>query len=205
MKHIDLLIERYPALIACRSAIEAACDTLIAMYRNDGKVLLCGNGGSAADSEHISGELLKGFLSKRPLMPEEVSALDPMIREKLQRGIAAVPLTSLSAISTAFSNDVDPDLVFAQLVFALGRKHDVFWGMSTSGNAKNVAAAAKTAKEMGMVTIGLTGASGGKLAEICDITVKAPASETYQIQELHLPIYHAICAEVEEVLFGGEK
>jgi len=205
MKHIDLLIKRYPALRVCRADIELAVGAIVSMHRDGGKLLLCGNGGSAADCEHISGELLKGFLSKRSLADDELKGLDPDIREGLQCGVAAIPLPSLSALSTAFSNDESPENTFAQLVFALGAEGDLFFGISTSGNAENVCRAASVARTMSIKTVALTGESGGKLAGICDVGICVPENETFKIQELHLPIYHAICAEVEEILFGGNK
>lgn len=200
MDYVLDTVKRYPVLEACRDDIQAAVDAIVNMYESGSKLLLCGNGGSAADSEHISGELLKGFLKKRPYSQGELE-LDDEILSKLQKGISAIPLTSLSASLTAFNNDVDPDLNYAQLVQALGRMGDVFMGISTSGNAKNVAYAAKTANAVGMLTIGLTGEKGGLLKEICDITIRVPENETYKIQELHLPVYHAICAQVEEEIF----
>ena len=205
MKHIDLLIKRYPALRVCRTDIELAVGAIVSMHRNGGKLLLCGNGGSAADCEHISGELLKGFLSKRPLADDELKGLDPDIRDGLQCGVAAIPLPSLSALSTAFSNDESPENTFAQLVFTLGAAGDVFFGISTSGNAENVCRAASVARTMGIKTVALTGESGGKLAGICDVAICAPENETFMIQELHLPIYHAICTEIEQILFGGQN
>lgn len=202
MKHIDLLIERYPALEPCRESIEAAVKMIVDMHLHAGTLLICGNGGSAADCEHISGELLKGFLKKRPLNSDQAAGLPEDIAAKLQGGIRAIPLTSLSALSTAFSNDVDPELIYAQLVYAYGTESCVFLGLSTSGNAKNVCAAAKVARAKGMKTISMTGERGGKLAELCDVAIKVPETETYKVQELHLPVYHAICAEVEEIIFG---
>lgn len=201
MKHIDLLMERYPSLEVCRADIVDAVQTIIDMHKKGGALLICGNGGSSADAEHISGELLKGFLKKRPLSDSESASLPDAIAQGLQGGIRAIPLTSLTALGTAFSNDVDAELVYAQLVWALGDGNSVFLGISTSGNAKNVSSAALVAKAKGLKTIGLTGVGGGKLAEICDICIKAPECETYKIQELHLPIYHAICAQVEEEFF----
>ena len=144
---------------------------------------------------------MKGFLKKRPLSDSERASLPDAIAQGLQGGIRAIPLTSLTALGTAFSNDVDAELVYAQLVWALGDGNSVFLGISTSGNAKNVSSAALVAKAKGIKTIGLTGVGGGKLAEICDTCIKAPEYETYKIQELHLPIYHAICAQVEEEFF----
>jgi D-sedoheptulose 7-phosphate isomerase len=201
MNYVLDTVKRYPVLEPCKDDIQAAVDAIVNMYESGSKLLLCGNGGSAADSEHISGEFLKGFLKKRPYALGEL-ALEDEILSKLQKGIPAIPLTSLSASLTAFNNDVDPCLNYAQLVQALGGTGDVFMGISTSGNAKNVAYAAKTANAMGMLTIGLTGGKGGILKEICNITICVPESETYKIQELHLPVYHAICAQVEEIIFG---
>ena len=202
MRHVDLLIERYPALGVCREDIENSVKAILEMYHAGGKLLLCGNGGSCADCEHISGELLKGFLLARKPLPEEIEGLDESIASSLQRGIPAIPLTSLTAVSTAFANDVAPANIFAQLVFALGGKSDVFFGISTSGNSGNVLAAAKTAKVRGLKTIAMTGMKGGKLNDVADICIKVPECETFKVQELHLPVYHAICAEVEEALFG---
>ena len=204
MNYLDNLIVRYPELAPLREKIGAAIDMIIESYKNGGKVLLCGNGGSAADSEHISGELLKGFMELRRPEGDELAALTEALGEdavKLQRGVAAVPLTSLSASLSAFANDVDPELVFAQLTYALGKKGDVLICLSTSGNSKNVVKAAKVAKALGIKTIGMSGEGGGAFSSICDITVNAPSRETYKVQEYHLPIYHAICAEVERILF----
>ena len=204
MKHVDMLINRYPILAECREEIEKVIEGIVSMHENGGTLLLCGNGGSAADSEHISGELLKGFLLKRPLTESEKRGISKDVAEKLQGGIKAIPLTALSALGTAFSNDVDADLVYAQLVSVLGGKNDVFLGISTSGNAKNVCAAAEVARARGMLTVALTGACGGRLAGLCDVAVKVSETETYKVQELHLPVYHAICAEVERIVFGGQ-
>lgn len=201
MNQIEKIINENPALAPCRAAMEQIVSAIVTMHRAGGKLLLCGNGGSASDCEHISGELLKGFLSKRPI-GNELPTLDGDIRAKLQRGIGAVPLPSLSALSTAFSNDVDPMLTFAQGVYALGQKGDVVLGLSTSGNAKNVVAALKVAKAMGLTTVAMTGESGGEMKKIADITLCVPETETYKVQQLHLPAYHAICAEAERILFG---
>lgn len=198
---IDKIVNETPALLPCREVMEKIAQKIVKMHRAGGKLLLCGNGGSASDCEHISGELLKGFLSKRPLCEDELSGLDGEIRAKLQRGIGAVPLTSLSALSTAFANDVEPSLIFAQSVFALGQKNDILLGLSTSGNSKNVVAALKVAKAMGIFTVAMTGESGGEMKKIADLTLAVPETETYKVQQLHLPAYHAICAEVERLLF----
>ena len=205
MEQINILIKRYPALLAYKNEIEATVNCIVSMHQNGGKLLLCGNGGSAADCEHISGELLKGFLLPRPLRTDQLCGIEEPIRLSLQQGIAAIPLPSFIALNTAFSNDVSPENAFAQLVFALGKSNDVLLCISTSGNAKNVCNAAKTAKALGIKTVALTGASGGELSKLCDIKIKAPEYDTFKIQELHLPIYHAICAEVEEILYGGRK
>lgn len=203
MNYIENAIERYPALSACRKEIALATDMLVSAYRAGGKILLLGNGGSAADAEHISGELLKGFMSKRPLTAEERETLAPLdeVADKLQRGIPAIPIASLSSVLTAFANDVDPELVYAQLVFALARGEDLVIGLSTSGNSKNVVEAIKVAKALGIKTVAMTGESGGALGELADVVIKAPARETYKVQEYHLPIYHAICAEAERLIF----
>lgn len=206
---INELINRYPSLSVCREDVEKAVNAIISSYENGGKLILCGNGGSCADCDHISGELLKGFLKKRPLTPEQKAkmrencpALTENELELLQGGLPAVSLPSLSALNSAFCNDVDPQLIYAQSTLALGRPGDVMIAISTSGNALNVASAARVAKGIGMTVIGLTGKNGGKLRELCDICIIAPENETYKIQELHLPIYHVICAMVEEHFFN---
>lgn len=201
MKYVNELIERYPALAAVKEPLADAILAVDRMALTGRKLLLCGNGGSAADCEHISGELLKGFLKKRPYKESELPGLDPAVKDKLQKSIPAIPLTSLSASLTAFANDVDPALSYAQLVQALGQKGDVLIGLSTSGNAKNVCFAAETARALGMTVIALTGAGGGRLATLADIAIRVPETETFKIQELHLPVYHALCAQCEEDLF----
>ena len=209
MKHLELLIERYPALAVCESEIKRAIEEIIACYEKGGKLLLCGNGGSCADCDHIVGELMKGFLKKRPLdeskkaeMREKCAELDDATLSKLQSGLGAISLPSITALGSAFNNDVDPELTYAQATLALGKAGDVFIGLSTSGNAKNVAAAARVAKGLGMTVIGMSGEGGGKLAALSDIAIRVPESETFKIQELHLPVYHAICAEVEEYFYS---
>ena len=203
MNYVKNMTDRYPALAVCEREVALAAEAVVECYNKGGKVLILGNGGSAADAEHISGELLKGFLSKRPVTVDERERLSPLgdAADKLQRGIPAIPLTSLSSLLSAYANDVDPELVYAQLVFALGREYDLVIGLSTSGNSKNVVAALKTAKALGIKTVAMTGESGGALADIADIVIKAPACETYKVQEYHLPIYHAICAEAERIIF----
>lgn len=194
MKHIDTLISRYPVLAPLRESIVQAVKMIEDMHFSGGKLLLCGNGGSAADCEHISGELLKGFLLPRP---QHIGGF-----EKLQGGIAAIPLPSLSALISAFSNDVAPELVYAQLTNVLAAENDVLFCISTSGNSKNVVLAARLAKIKNIKTIALTGRDGGELKQLCTACICVPETETFKVQELHLPIYHAICAQCEEDIFG---
>lgn len=202
------LLMRYPCLEAVIDSIDAAAQMMVDTYKNGGTVLVCGNGGSCADSDHIVGELMKGFLSLRPMSEEQKSSmadiLDEDILAKLQRGIPAISLPAQSAVISAYANDVDPELVYAQLVFGYGKKQDMLIGLSTSGNSKNVVAAAKVARAMGIKTLALTGARDSRLSELCDVTVKAPEIETFKVQELHLPIYHYLCAYVEKYLVGGK-
>lgn len=209
MKHLDRLIERYPQLAVCREDIVAAYDILEECYSRDHKLLIAGNGGSAADSEHIAGELMKRFKVPRPVTPEfaeKLKEIDPVRGEKLarnlERSLMAIPLVAHEALSTAYINDVDGLGVFAQQLFGFGRQGDVFLGISTSGNSKNVMAATIVARAMGIRVIGLTGARGGELAQVADVAVRVPETETYMIQELHLPIYHCWCLMLEEKFFG---
>lgn len=203
--YIEELCVRYPELNPLKDKIKCAVDIMLMSYNSGGKILICGNGGSAADAEHISGELLKGFILKRIPDEEDLERLSSVLGEdskKLQRGVPAIPLTSLSSVLSAYANDVDPSLVFAQLAYALGRQGDVLICISTSGNSTNVVKAASAARALGISTVALTGEGGGKLGGICDITLNVPATETYNVQEYHLPLYHAICAEIENVLFN---
>lgn len=204
MKYVDELVKRYPALADIKSEVEGAVLALVDTYRKGGKVLIAGNGGSAADAEHISGELLKGFITKRTPDAKELSLLSDALGDDaslLQRGVPAIPLSSLTSSLSAFANDVSPSLVYAQLVYALGKSNDTLICLSTSGNSENVVLAARVARSLGITTVSLTGKSGGKLLEICDVAIKAPEIETFKVQEMHLPIYHAICADVEDILF----
>ena len=187
----------------CEQAIRDAIDAITEMYANGAKLLLCGNGGSAADCSHIAGELLKGFLLKRPIpeLDNAVSADFPQCKS-LQRGICAISLPDQGAVLSAYANDEDADMVYAQLVYAMHGEGDLFLGLSTSGNSANVLLAARCAKNLGLKTIAMTGQHGGKLASVCDIVIAVPATETYLVQEYHLPVYHAICAQAEEILFG---
>jgi len=208
-KILDDLLQGNPPLTVCRQDIENAFLILQRAFDAGGKLLVCGNGGSAADSEHIVGELMKGFKLKRSLPKEQRDKLYAAFAEDgqylagyLQGALPAVSLVSQSALAYAFINDVAPDMVFAQQVFGYGRPGDVLFGLSTSGSARNVVNAVKVAKAFGLATVGLTGESGGDMCALCDVTVRAPASETYRIQECHLPMYHALCAMVEEEMFG---
>lgn len=205
---LELLIKRYPALSECKESIKTATDLIISCYEKGGKLLLCGNGGSCADCDHIVGELMKGFLKRRPLgenekaeMKKASPCLDDELLYKLQSGLPAISLPSLAALNSAFCNDVDPELIYAQSTLALGKRGDVLIAMSTSGNSKNVCAAVKVAKGIGMTVIGFSGRSGGKLNELCDVCIRVPEDETFKIQEYHLPVYHTICAEVEDHFF----
>ena len=201
---LDELIKRYPILERVREDIDVVYGILERCYENGGKLLIAGNGGSAADAEHIVGELMKGFVKRRPVTEEMKEALekaDPVrgkeLSEKLQGGLPAIALVDHAALSTAFANDVDGMLSYAQQVNGYGKPGDVFLGISTSGNAENVMYAAVTAKAKGMKVVGLTGKDGGKLAGIADAAVIVPEMETYKIQELHLPVYHALCLMME--------
>ena len=203
------LWNRYPVLKACKGEIGAAKRAWIACFAAGGKLLLCGNGGSCADCDHITGELLKGFLQKRPLTKEQKTAMrerSPQLDEqtlcRLQQGLPAVSLCALTALNTAFCNDVDPELLYAQGVLALAGERDVLLAISTSGNAKNVVQAAKVAKGLGATVVALTGADGGALRALADVCICVPERETYRVQELHLPVYHALCAAVESHCFG---
>lgn len=206
---LNELMERYPALGACREQIELADKMIIDTYENGGKLMVCGNGGSCADSEHIVGELMKGFLSLRHLDEDykaELKAANPELEDdmlsKLQGALPAIALTGHTGLTTAYSNDVDPSMIFAQQLFGLGNCGDVFIGITTSGNSTNVVKAAQLAKALGIKVIGLTGAKGGKLREISDVCICAPETETFKVQELHLPIYHFLCASAEKHFFG---
>lgn len=208
-KHVNLLLARYPKLEAIEKDIIAAYFILEECYLRDGKLLIAGNGGSAADAEHIAGELMKQFKTPRPVEPsfaEKLKSIDPVrgkdLARNLERGLMAIPLVAHEALSTAYINDVDGQGVFAQQLFGFGRSGDVFLGISTSGNSKNIMSASVVARAAGIKIIGLTGADGGELAKVSDIAVKVPEIETYMIQELHLPVYHCWCLMLEDRFFG---
>ena len=194
-----MLYEKYTALEECREDIEKALELILHTYQNGGKVLVCGNGGSAADSEHIVGELMKGFLLKRPVTDER---LPERLRMGLQGSLPAISLPSQCAILSAFINDVDPEMMYAQLVYGYAKENDLVIGLSTSGNSKNVVNAIEVAKCLGVKTLSLTGSKESKMSELSDVTIRVPETETYKVQEYHLPVYHYLCAEVERILFG---
>ena len=209
MAHLDLLMERYPILQPCKEDILNAYRLLEEAYRTSHKLLVAGNGGSAADSEHIVGELMKGFkLSRNPdenfkkRLLEADKELGAVLAENLQGALSAIALDGHPALSTAYMNDCEPLLGFAQQVNGYGKKGDIFLGISTSGNSKNILYASVTARAKEMKVIGLTGKKDSKLAEKADICIQVPETETYMIQELHLPVYHCLCLMLEEKFYG---
>lgn len=206
---MNTLLKRYPALEGCRQDMEAALEMLYATYQEGGKILVCGNGGSCADSEHIVGELMKSFMLPRPMTSQEADRLTALypadasaMIAALQRSIPAISLPSQVGVSTAYNNDVDPSMVYAQLVYGYPGTADTVIGLSTSGNSANVVNAMKVAKFCGKRTLALTGERESKLSALCDITIRVPATETYQVQEYHLPVYHYLCAALEKRIFG---
>ena len=201
MNDIDHLCQRLPSLENCQDSIQQATDLLIQSFQQGNKLLLCGNGGSAADCEHIAGELIKRFSAPRPLPSELSDLLGAELAQNLHGGLPALSLPSMIGFHTAFANDDDPAYAFAQQVIAFGKTGDVLLAISTSGNSQNLIHAVHTAKVLGLKTIALTGENGGKLAPLCDLAILAPASDTPRVQELHLPIYHSICTVVENTLF----
>lgn len=211
IKHIDTLIDRYPKLIVCKEDIIRAYEILQEAYSNERKLLVCGNGGSASDSEHIVGELMKEFKLKRKVYADQAEAMKTIdqemgatLAENLQGALPAICLTGHSSLTTAFMNDANADLVFAQQVNGYGKANDVFLGISTSGNSKNVCYAAITAKSKGLKVIGLTGEKESKMTKLADVCIRVPETETYKIQELHLPVYHCLCLMLEDHFFGHE-
>ena len=196
------LFERYPSLDCCKDDIFNAFKVIDDCYLNGGKLLCCGNGGSAADCDHLVGELMKGFLKKRPLSDKEKSAFSSsFVADSLQKGLPAISLCAHSALMTAFSNDEIPSLVFAQQVYAYAAKNDVLVAFSTSGNSENVVYAVEAAKAAGIISIGITGSNESKLSMLCDVCVRLPETETYKIQELTLPVYHCLAAMIEDKYF----
>lgn len=205
---LDELIERYPKLQECKGDIGAAYNLLLESFRSGCKLMIAGNGGSAADSDHISGELTKSFMFKRAVDSSVSEGLAHMFGEEgkalcegLEGGLPAIPLPTFNASNSAFANDVCWDNAFAQSVLALGTKGDAFLGISTSGNSKNILTALMVSKVKGIRSIALVGRDGGKCKGLADVSIVVPEQETFKIQELHLPIYHALCAMVEAELF----
>ncbi len=203
------LFTKYPQLQCAASDIHAGLKLIIDTYKHKGKILVCGNGGSCADCEHIVGELMKGFLKKRSVKDKLISKLKDFsfddkefIAQNLQGALPAISLPSQSAIISAYANDVEPSMVYAQMVYGYGADNDLLICLSTSGNSKNVVYAAKVAKTLGIKTLAMTGNKDSCLSDICDVCIKAPSDETYQIQEYHLPIYHYLCAMTEEEFFS---
>lgn len=210
-KHIDLLIDRYPVLEACKEDIISGYELLEECYTNGGKLLIAGNGGSAADAEHIAGELMKRFKTPRPIpneLKKRLIKIDPVrgenLSKNLERPLMAIPLVAHEALTTAYINDVDGLGVFAQQLYGFGKKNDVFLGISTSGNSQNVMSATVVARALGIKVLGLTGELGGELNMVSNVCVKVPETETYRIQELHLPVYHCWCLMLEDHFFGAD-
>jgi D-sedoheptulose 7-phosphate isomerase len=201
---ISGLIERYSVLEICQKEIITCCEWIRKSFDNGGKLLVMGNGGSSADSEHLVGELMKGFILKRPIdgeIKKRLDAVDPSMPAKLQGALPAMSLVTGHSIISAFANDIDPDFIYAQQILGIAGPHDVIIGITTSGNSRNVLWGIKVAKAMGIKTVVLTGEDGGKSNQLADLLIKAPAKETFKIQEYHLPIYHALCIELEAAFF----
>lgn len=212
--HLDALFQRYTILESIRASLITTFKISATAFRDGKRLFVCGNGGSAADSEHIVGELAKGFLCARRLSEDDASRFVCACRspeegrylvEHLQYGLPAVSLTGHPSLATAVTNDTAGDMVFAQQLFALGTEGDVLIGISTSGNARNVYLAAVVAKGLGMSAVGLTGRRGGRLAEVTDVCVCVPETETFLVQEMHLPVYHALCAMLEAEFFATSE
>lgn len=211
-RHIELLVKRYPELNCVQQDVIDAYHVLEECYENGGKLLVAGNGGSAADSEHIAGELMKRFKIPRPVteqfankLAEIDSVRGPELAQNLERSLMAIPLVAHEALTTAYINDVDGLGVFAQQLLGFGKEGDVFLGISTSGNSKNIMNATVVARALGLKVIGLTGAAGGELAGVADVAIRVPETETYMIQELHLPVYHCLCLMLEDRFFGLQE
>ncbi len=205
---LDRLIERYPQLEVCKNEIRDAGNLMIKSYKNSGQLLTCGNGGSSSDAEHIVGELMKSFSKKRPIDSDLAKALEgvsdergALIASKLEKGLSAISLNAHGALVSAVSNDIGGDFIYAQQVIGYGRKNDVLLGISTSGNSQNVVDACIVAKAKGLKVITLSGEKGGKMKDYADIAICVPSSCTPDVQEFHLPIYHALCIMVEETFF----
>jgi phosphoheptose isomerase len=202
------LLARHPELVNCGPSILAAYELLAHCFWNGGKLLVCGNGGSAADSEHVVGELMKGFKSRRPIpaklraqLVERYGAHGGYLADNLQGALPALSLISHTALAAAFAGEVAPDLVFAQQVYAYGRQGDAILGLSTSGDSPNVLYAFQVGRELGLHTVCLTGLDGSRMEQVCDVTVCVPGAKPVEVQELHLPVYHALCEMLEQTFF----
>lgn len=209
LRSIDDMVHRYPILSHLREEIARAAEVICDSHLAGGKLLVCGNGGSAADAGHIVGELVKSFVLRRAIEPKDRIILQQsgyddwqIIAEKLQRGVSAIALTDNPALTTAIANDVDAGMIFAQQVYAHGVRGDILLGLSTSGNSENVVRALKVARSFGLTTIGMTGSKPSRMCDLCDVIIRVPAEETYKIQEFHLPIYHTVCLMIERELFS---
>ncbi|MEP6821237.1 MAG: SIS domain-containing protein [Chthoniobacterales bacterium] len=210
-QHQTALFQRYPSLRDCENELNAALATMTTAYEGGGKLLICGNGGSAADSEHVVAELMKGFRKPRSLPQSEVEKLTAFagaygtsLGAKLQGGLPAISLVSHVSLITAVANDLDADLIFAQQVYVLGQPGDVLLAISTSGNSRNIVNAVTVANAFGLRAIGLTGKGGGEISRLAEITIRVPKEIVADIQELHLPVYHWLSTELEERFFPAE-
>ena len=208
-KSTDRLCERYPQLSGIRNSIEEVAEIIIKCYSRGGKLLICGNGGSSADADHLAGELMKSFESARPLDDSLKNRLIEIsvnrgktLAEKLEHGLPAISLSAHNSLTTAIANDMDACLVFAQQVIGYGMERDVLIAISTSGNSKNVVDACITARALNLTVIGITGKTGGKMKQYCDVLVKVPETRTAYVQELHLPVLHTICNMIENYFYG---
>jgi phosphoheptose isomerase len=209
---LNELCIKYPSLIPLKKTISDAADLIIKCYSDGGKVLACGNGGSSSDSDHIVGELMKSFESFRPLKQELVEKLKKLspergnyLADKLETGFAAISLSSQTSLITAICNDIDANLIFAQQIIAYGQSNDVLIAISTSGNSQNIIDACITAKALNIKIIGLTGSTGGRIKEYCDILINVPEKRTFMVQEIHLPVFHTLCLLVENNFFPNKK
>jgi D-sedoheptulose 7-phosphate isomerase len=202
MDAIEELLLNFEELRFLNTEIRKSATILVNCFQSGGKLLLCGNGGSCADCEHIAGELIKKFAIERPLSSELAEKLGPELSAELHGGLPALSLPSMIGFHTAFNNDDNPEFAFAQQVVAFGQSNDVLWGITTSGNSRNVVHATRAARALGITTIALTGKSGGEIANIADSIITAPSQDVAKVQELHLPIYHAICKYVEHQIFS---
>lgn len=208
MNEIEALLARYPDLADCAAQIDQAARLLIATYREGKKVLVCGNGGSAADAEHIVGELMKGYLLKRPLAKETKEKFNTsypdegaFLADHLQGTLPAISLVSQTALLTAIANDTSAEMAFAQQLYGYGQPGDTLIALTTSGNSPNIIRAVQAATVLGLHTLGLTGAAGGRLKDLCEVCIRVPGETPATIQERHMPVYHALCAQVEKEFF----